>query len=134
MLDDLVRFLHLVAASIWVGGLITLGALAMAVRRAGADRTVLQAMARQFGRLSWTAMGVAVVTGVIRLARSEVSLSSDTGYAVALFIKLSLVGLAAALALIHQMTARTTSPATRGALQGLILATSLGIVGAAVAL
>ena len=134
MFDDLVRLLHLVAASVWLGGLITLGALVGAVRRAGADRSVLQAMARQFGRLSWTAMGVAVVTGVTRFARSDVSLSSDTGYAVTLLIKLTLVGLAAALALAHQLTAKTTSHAVRGALQGLILVASLGIVGAAVAL
>ena len=134
VLDDLVRFVHLVAASIWVGGLITLGALVAAVRRAGADRSVLNAMARQFGRLSWTAMGIALVTGVVQLARSNVSLSTDTDYAVALFVKLTLVGVAAGLALFHQLTAQRSSPAVRGAIQGLILLVSLGIVGAAVAL
>lgn len=134
MLDDSLRWLHLIAASIWVGGLITLGALVAAVRRTGADRSVLKAMARQFSRLSWTAMAVAVVTGVVQLSRSDVSLSTDTDYAMALFVKLTLVGIAAGLALAHQLTARSSSPAVRGALQGLILLVSLGIVGAAVAL
>lgn len=134
MIDDTVRWLHLIAASIWVGGLIVLGALVAAVRRAGADRSVLTAMARQFGRVSWAAMGVALATGVVQLARSDVSLSSDTQYAVALGIKLALVGVAAGLALFHQLTARDSSPAVRGAIQGLILLASLGIVGAAVAL
>ena len=134
MLDDIIRWLHLIVASIWVGGLITLGVLVAAVRRAGADRSVLKAMAGQFGRLSWAAMAVAVVTGVVQLARSNVSLSSDTDYAVALFVKLTLVGIAAGLALFHQLTAQRSSPAFRGTIQGIILLTSLGIVAAAVAL
>lgn len=133
-LDDTLRWFHLIAASVWVGGLLTLGALVPAVRRAGADRTVLQAMARQFGRVSWTAMAVAVLTGSIQLSRLDFSLSDDTGYAVTLFVKLALVGTAAALALFHQLTARTSSPGVRGAIQGAVLLVSLAIVGTAVAL
>jgi putative copper export protein len=49
------RFFHLLGAMVWVGGLITLGALVPALRKAGADRALLQAAARQFGRLSWVA-------------------------------------------------------------------------------
>jgi putative copper export protein len=134
MVDDIVRFLHLVAAAVWVGGLITLGALVMAVRRAGADRAILKAMAQQFGRVSWAAMAVAIVTGVIQLAQLDISLSNDTGYATMLLVKLTLVGIAAGLTLFHQLTAKTASPASRGIIQGLVLVTSLGIVAAAVAL
>lgn len=132
--DGVVRWFHLLAAGVWIGGLITLGALVTAVRGAGADRSVLQAMARQFGKVSWAAMGIAVVTGVIQLSRLEFSLSDDTGYAAALMIKLVLVGIAAGLALLHQLTAKTDSPAKRGMVQGLILVASLGILAAAVAL
>lgn len=124
----------MLAAGVWIGGLITLGALVAAVRRAEADRSVLQAMARQFGKLSWAAMGVAVVTGVIQLSRLEFSLSDNTGFATTLMIKLTLVGVAAGLALFHQFTARTSTPAKRGLVQGLILLSSLGILAAAVAL
>lgn len=131
MFDDIVRFLHLVAAAVWVGGLITLGALVMAVRRAGAEREVLRAMARQFGRLSWTAMAVAVITGVIQIGSRDLG---NNDYAVKLLIKLTLVGVAAGLTLFHQLTAKTASPASRGIVQGLILLTSLGIMAAAVAL
>jgi putative copper export protein len=134
MFDDVVRFFHLLAAAVWVGGLITLGALVMAVRRAGADRAVLRTMAQQFGRVSWTAMAVAVVTGVIQLSRSDASLSDDTGYAAALLIKLTLVGIAAGLTFFHQFTAKTASPASRGIVQAMILLTSLGIMAAAIAL
>jgi putative copper export protein len=130
-LDGVVRWVHLVSASVWVGGLITLGALVAGVRRAGAGREILRAMARQFGRISWTAIAAAVVTGVVQLSRLK-----GTGRieSVALFIKLILVGVAISLTLFHQITAKHSSPAVRGAVQGLILLSSLGIMAAAVAL
>lgn len=131
---DLVRWLHLIAASVWVGGLITLGALVPSLRRAGAGREVLQAMARQFGRVSWSAMALAVVTGVIQLTRVDLSGGAATSYGRALFAKLLLVGVAAALALGHQLTARTTTAAVRGVIQALILLSSLGILAMAVVL
>ncbi len=131
---DLVRWLHLIGASVWVGGLITLGALVPALRRAGAERELLQAMARQFGRVSWAAMALAVITGIIQLTRVDLGRGAATSYGRALFAKLLLVGLAAALALGHQLTARSTTPAVRGIIQGLILLSSLGILAMAVVL
>lgn len=131
---DLVRWLHLLAATVWVGGLITLGALVPAARKAGAERSILQAMARQFGRVSWAAMALAIVTGVIQLLDMDLSGGVDTDYGRTLFVKLLLVGIAIALALGHQLTARTTTPAVRGVIQALILVDSLGILAAAVAL
>ena len=44
-----IRWLHLLAASVWTGGLIVLGALVVALRRAGVEREVLRAAARQYG-------------------------------------------------------------------------------------
>ena len=58
----MLEFVHEVAAAVWLGGLITLGALVPALRRAGVERPQLQAMARQFGRGSWSAMVILVVS------------------------------------------------------------------------
>ncbi len=134
LFDDAVRWIHLIAAATWVGGLITVAALVPALRRAGVEREALQAMARQFGAVLWTAMGFSVVTGIIQVSRLDVALSDDTAFAFRLFIKLLLVGTAVALALLHQMTAAGTTPARRGAIQGAILVVSLGVVAAAVSL
>lgn len=122
----MVRWLHLVSASIWVGGLVTLGALVAAVRREGVDRSVLQAMARMFSRVSWPAMAVAFITGAW--------MSIDRIDEPALAVKVATVAVTAALAGYHQFAAGSQSPRTRGILQGLILVSSLGIVAAAVAL
>lgn len=121
-----VRFLHLLGAMVWVGGLITLGALIPVLRKAGADRPMLQAVARQFGRLSWAAFGLAVLTG----GWAVIDYLDDP----ALPWKLGSVAVASGLALWHQLGARGQSPRTRGILQGLIMVASLGIVAAAVAL
>jgi putative copper export protein len=127
--DEVLLWVHIVAASVWVGGLITLGALVTALRRAGAERPLLQVMARRFGVVSWVAMAVAVATGVWQVSRLDIPWSDDR-----LELKVGLVVLAAGLALLHQLTAKRTSPAVRGIIQAVILVVSIAIVGAAVRL
>lgn len=127
--DEVLLWIHIVAASVWVGGLITLGALVAALRRGGAGRPLLQAMARRFGVVSWTAMAVAVATGLWQVSRLNIPWSDNR-----LELKVGLVVLAAGLALLHQLTAKRTSPAVRGILQAVILIVSIAIVGAAVRL
>lgn len=123
---ELFRWVHLLAAAVWTGGLITLAVLVVALRNAEAERSQLQAAARAFGYLSWTALAVAVATGLYQLSQMGWLWSRLT-------LKLTLVGISAALALLHQVTARRTSPAVRGAIQGIILVLAIGIFGAAVA-
>ena len=117
---DWLKFAHLLGAAIWTGGLITLAVLVTALRRAGADRALLQAAARRFGAASWSALGVLVVTGIWQVQELSLSWTYDR-----LVLKITLV-------VLHQVTARRSSPALRGALQGLILVVSIGIFAAAV--
>lgn len=55
-------FLHVLSASIWVGGQLVLAALVPTVRTFGPDAT--QKVARAFNRIAWPAFGVAVLTGL----------------------------------------------------------------------
>lgn len=121
------RWLHLLAAATWTGGLIVLAALVVALRRAGAERELLRAAARQFGRVSWTAMAVSLATGV-----AQVQLLGWPWSYGRLHLKLGMVALTVALAAWHQRTASTSSPAARGVLQLLILLSSLAVFAAAV--
>jgi uncharacterized membrane protein len=125
-LADTLKWTHLIAAAVWTGGLITLAFLVLALRRAGAERSQLQASARAFGRLSWAALAIAVGTGVWQMEVSGYPYSVVT-------LKLSLVVIAAVLALVHQLTSRSISPALRGIGQAIILVVSILIFGAAVA-
>lgn len=123
------RWVHLVAAATWTGGLIVLAALVVALRRAGAERSLLQAAARQFGRVSWIAMAVAIATGI-----AQVELLGWPWSYGRLHTKLGLVALTVLLAGYHQATASRSSPAARGLVQLLIVLASVAVFGAAVAL
>jgi putative copper export protein len=58
--------IHVLAATIWVGGQLTLAGLLPAVRKLGADAP--RRVARAFARLSWPAYGVVVATGIWNVA------------------------------------------------------------------
>ncbi len=122
-----IRWVHLLAAAVWTGGLVTMAVLVSALRSAGADRTLLQAAARRFGHLTWTAMAIAVTTGLAQVVNLRMPWMWGP-----LHLKLGLVGVVILLAAVHQWTARTATPASRGVIQGLILLVSMGIYGAAV--
>jgi putative copper export protein len=61
-MDAFRLFLHVLAASVWVGGQIVLAGLVPTVRGFGEDAT--RQVARAFNRIAWPAYGVAVVTGL----------------------------------------------------------------------
>ena len=130
MLDDLIRWLHVLAAAVWVGGMITVAALVPVLRKAGVERAVIQAAARRFGAAAWTALTVSAVTGVIQLSRLGVEVRGNT----VLMTKLALVGLSVGLTFVHQEIARDVSPAMRGVMEGMLLLLGLGILYAAVSL
>ena len=96
-LESLRLFLHVLAATIWVGGQLTLGALVPVLRRAGAD--IPRLAARQFGRVGWTAFAVLIVTGIWNVASYD-----DTdrhGFAGTISVKLVCVALSGISALVH---------------------------------
>jgi hypothetical protein len=55
-------FLHVISASVWVGGQIVLAGLLPTVRGLGEDAP--RRVARAFNRIAWPAYGIAVVTGL----------------------------------------------------------------------
>ncbi len=129
-----VAWLHLVSAAVWLGGLITIGALVPVLRRTGLNRQQLRAVARQFGIVSWWAMAVAVLTGMVRFWPLREALALDSGFRAAVAFKGVLVGVVIVLAYWHQTAASEQSPQMRGLVEGSILLASLGIFAAAVAL
>lgn len=118
-------YIHLVAATVWVGGLIVMAGLVPAVRKATDDRTVIQAIAQRFGVISWTALAVLVVTG-ITMVMIGFNLSTT------LTTKIGLVIVSATLAAWHTVSARHQTPRTRGMIQATILVLALVILGLAI--
>ena len=119
-------YVHLLSATVWVGGLIVLGGLVPAVRSATDDRSVIRAMARRFGVISWIALGLLALTGTLMVF--------DRVWTGTLIAKIGLVMLSALLAVWHTVAARDQSPAVRGAIQGVILILALVILALATTL
>jgi uncharacterized membrane protein len=127
-LDELIRWVHLTAATVWVGGMITMAALIPVLRKGGVSIEIIRAGARRFGHVTWIAITISVVTGILQLFRFDYDLT------VALTVKLILVSASITLAFVHQEIAKYTSPALRGAMEGILLLLGVGILGAAVAI
>ena len=116
-----VRWLHVLAMALFVGGQIVLVAAVIPALR-GKDREGLRAIARRFGWASLMALGVLIATGSA-LAGHDDRWSSGT-----LHVKLALVAAVAALIVWHMRR-----PGAH-ALEGLIFLASLAIVWLGLAL
>jgi putative copper export protein len=124
---DTVRlFLHVLAATIWVGGQITLAALVPALRRFGAE--IPRAAARRFNQVAWPAFGFLVITGVWNIVdvRSQITGSYET----TLVVKLIVVVISGASAALHARSRSTAGLAAFGTLTGVsaLAALFLGIM------
>ncbi len=108
-------FLHVLAASVWVGGQLTLAGLLPGLRALGPDAP--RTIARRFNRIAWPAYGVLVATGVWNLFESSFS-DRGTDWQVTLFVKLVVVALSGVSAATHAMSASRAVLAVGGALAG----------------
>lgn len=105
-------FLHVVAASVWVGGQIVLAGLVPAVRTAYPDAT--KVIAKAYGRVAWPAFAVVVVTGLWNLSEVQVA-DSGTDYQITLFVKITLAIVSGAAAAVHQVGRSKVALAVGGA-------------------
>ena len=126
---DTVRlFLHVLAATIWVGGQLTLAVLVPVLRRFGADAP--GAAARRFNQVAWTAFGVLVVTGIWNIVAVRSQISHSDSYRTTLVVKLAVVVVSGAAAALHIRSRTARSRAVFGALTGLsaLVALFLGVL------
>lgn len=112
---DTVRlFLHVLAATIWVGGQITLAALVPALRAAGSD--VPRAAANAFNRVAWPAFAVLVLTGIWNVVAEG---DKGPAYEHTLMVKYTLVLVSGVTAYLHARASSRRAMAVFGALTGL---------------
>lgn len=119
-------FLHVLAATVWVGGQLTLAGLVPALRAAGPD--VPRAAARAFNRVAWPAYGVLWVTGLWNLLVLEPDLGTDWG--ITLMVKVLVVVASGATAFAHAVARSTVALAVFGASTALtaLVALFLGVL------
>ena len=137
---SLVRFSHVVAAMVWVGGQLLLSGIVLPVLRTqlepAARRPLVRVMAKRFAVVANAVLlPVLLATGIGLAWHRGVTLGSfdDPGYGRLLAIKLVLVAVSIVLAAVHGITAMRRPRLARPlAISG--LASSLGIVVFATAL
>ena len=105
-------FLHVLAATVWVGGQITLAGLVPGLRTVSTDAPRIAA--RAFNRLAWPAFGVLVVTGVWNIVEIEPAWNSEYGRT--LVVKIAIVAVSGITAFAHARSSSRTSLAVFGAL------------------
>jgi len=107
-------FLHVLAATIWVGGQIVLAGAVPALRAKGLDMAP-RIVAKAYARLAWPAFGVLVLTGMWNLVEVDVTDTTPV-YQTTVFVKLTLVGISGAAAAVHQVGRTKVALAVGGAL------------------
>jgi len=124
--DTIRLFLHVLAATVWVGGQITLAALVPVLRRLGAD--IPRAAARRFNQVAWPAFMILLITGVWNIAavRSQIHGSYQT----TLVVKLIVVGVSGVSAALHARARSTAGLAVFGTLTAIsaLAALFLGVL------
>ena len=113
-LETVRLFLHVLAATVWVGGQITLAALVPALRDAGGGAP--RAAARAFNRIAWPAYGVLLVTGVWNVLAED---GDDPAYQRTLLLKIALVLVSGVSAFLHARARSRGAMALFGALTGI---------------
>ena len=106
-------FLHVLAATVWVGGQITLAGLVPVLRMFGAEAPKLAA--RQFNRIAWTAFVVLVGTGVWNMIAEHTS-DRSSDYRRTLDVKLAVVLVSGVAAYLHLRARSRVQLAVFGAL------------------
>jgi putative copper export protein len=124
--DTIRLFLHVLAATVWVGGQLTLAALVPALRGAGLD--VPKRAAQAFNRIAWPAFAVLLLTGVWNMAAEQDKMHGR--YQTTLMVKLAVVAVSGIAAVAHARARDRRAMAVYGALTGLsaLLALFLGVL------
>jgi len=110
--DTIRLFLHVLSASIWVGGQIVLAGLVPQIRRSYPEAVKL--VARAYSRIAWPAFVIAVVTGIWNVI--AVDASGWAEYQITLGVKLLLVAASGIAAAAHQFGHSKVALAIGGAI------------------
>ena len=119
--------LHVLAATVWVGGQIVMTGLVGPARGLGPDAP--KTLARAFARLAWPAYAVLVVTGIWNISAVGYG-SMDTAWKAVLMAKIAVVVLAGLGVLLHQRATTKRGLALWGSVGGLasVVALVMGIL------
>jgi uncharacterized membrane protein len=116
--------LHVLAATVWVGGQFTVAGLLPTLRTLGEEAP--KAVGRALGRLLWPAYALLVVTGFWNIGALTVKDASSAWKAV-LMVKIGVVVVAGVAVFLHQRASTRRATAVWGAVGALASVGALGL-------
>ncbi len=124
--DSIRLSLHVLAASVWVGGQITVAGLLPTVRSLGDDSP--KKIAQAFAKIEWPAFALLVITGFWNMSASSKGQSST--WKMVLGIKMAVVVAAGVAVFLHQRSKTKAALAIWGAVGSLcsVAALVMGVV------
>jgi putative copper export protein len=119
--------LHVLGATVWVGGQIVLLGLLPTARQLATDGP--KRMANAFARLAWPAYALLVITGFWNIAAVHLS-EQSTAWKAVLWSKLAIVALAGIATGLHSRATSRGAIAAWGAIAGLssVVALCMGVL------
>jgi uncharacterized membrane protein len=124
-LDTFRIFLHVLAASIWVGGQIALAGIIPAVRRSHPDST--KTIARAFSKVAWPSFAVVFATGIWSLMAVDID-TADWSYSMTAIVHVTSAVAAGIAAAVHAIGQTKIALALGGAL-GLVFSVAAMFLG-----
>jgi putative copper export protein len=119
--DTIRVFLHVAAATIWVGGMFTLAGLVPGLRGLSPDAP--RVVARRFNLIAWPAYFVLVATGIWNVIAIDPAF--DTPYGRTLMVKVVVAIISGVAALLHSIARSKAGLAVWGAVSSLSAITAL---------
>ncbi|MEO5725116.1 MAG: hypothetical protein ABIQ39_08065 [Ilumatobacteraceae bacterium] len=117
-------FIHTFAATIWVGGQLSVAGLIPTLRRISPEAT--RAAGRTFAKIAWPAFAVLFATGIWNLTAVDVT-NTDTSYQITILVKILVAVLSGVFAAIHALGNSRLMIAIGGSLGGLFAVAALFI-------
>jgi putative copper export protein len=119
--DSVRLFLHVLGATIWVGGQLVLAALVPALKKVNPD--LPKVVASKFGKVAWWAYAMLIATGIWNMV--SIPKDAPSNYSMVLGFKMAIVLLSGVAALLHANAKDAKKLAMWGSISGLTALASL---------
>lgn len=119
-------FLHVIGATIWVGGQLVFAALVPVLKKK--DAALPKLIAKQFNKIAWPAYALLVITGMWNMATLPKEVPSN--YSAFIGVKMVVVLLSGVAAYLHSRAKSAKGMAMWGSISGLaaMSATYVGVL------
>ena len=125
-IDSIRLTLHVLGATIWVGGQLVFAALVPVLKAKDADLPKM--VAKQFNKVAWPAFILLLITGMWNM--TNIPADAPASYSMVVGIKMTVVLLSGVAAMVHSRAKSTSQMAMWGAISGLtaLASTYLGVL------